>query len=300
MFGCIFFFFGLGSRKFQFSCFRGYQNTKKPGLPDNQLYYLNVEAHKRGINIRHLGQVRKHVCVASVKNLLLAECVARTLKNLTRGVLRQVLVDGKISTEGTYRDTVCDFLATIFHCEGYNPTSERGQKWLLYWTKTIKSEINSRFPSCVFGTEVEDNFNLTSILQMPVVIRRYAKLSGVKLSPFVDWSWAKGKIFYMTFSDVHRIKVRISYSTIVDYSKAIATLGLVKTYPDMDGEKQFGLLEKASKLFMKASARSDFDPSKYWFWSEVLIQKGILCQKLQKDFYAEVMEQFRSCIFVEE
>eukprot|EP01126_Amoeba_proteus_P046125 TRINITY_DN5198_c0_g1_i1.p1 TRINITY_DN5198_c0_g1~~TRINITY_DN5198_c0_g1_i1.p1 ORF type:complete len:474 (+),score=98.20 TRINITY_DN5198_c0_g1_i1:204-1625(+) len=389
---------------------------------------LICEAHQRGINIRHMGRVRQQLTNPIVKQLVLTECVARTLKNLIRGLLREKRKKLRISIEEPYRTEVYNFLKPIFHCYQDHPTSlvneknspvavngtfaenllscperhlytnyscgqcyhchrtcvnclncsgtetyicprcaektsdnivmgnkfveylpskcncfefhvfpttpnlafglmvgkteddsknygflvdlngrfctvptkgfpERGKKsdfpftikgddtvgiiWnsysafvivqnsviakipirhvgyvkpifkigfftkievnfgdkpfvtdfkkimkeneievveeelykssLTFWTKTIKTEIEERYPSCLLEEERNENFNLLQNVNMPLVIQRFQISSGIKLSSFVQDSWQEKKLFYMTSSDVQGLNSKFAF-----------------------------------------------------------------------------------------
>eukprot|EP01126_Amoeba_proteus_P009463 TRINITY_DN13589_c0_g1_i3.p1 TRINITY_DN13589_c0_g1~~TRINITY_DN13589_c0_g1_i3.p1 ORF type:complete len:1364 (-),score=219.05 TRINITY_DN13589_c0_g1_i3:886-4977(-) len=82
---------------------------------------LIFEDHRNGINIRHLGRVRERI--RSIKgrsqhenfNLILTECVARTVKNMFRLKMREKMEELKISTEDPYRQEASKFLGEVLN-----------------------------------------------------------------------------------------------------------------------------------------------------------------------------------------
>jgi hypothetical protein len=61
-----------------------------PTLPDPRHYRMSEELHKWGINVRHLGLVRRHLSprAHTLRMLILLEMVGRTLKNVVRAAMR--------------------------------------------------------------------------------------------------------------------------------------------------------------------------------------------------------------------
>lgn len=77
-------------------------------------------AHREGINLRHLGRVRRSVSGPNgpaLRCLLLTECVARTLKNLVRKELRDYAAHhSKSDTKGkgfSANEVVFHYLASV-------------------------------------------------------------------------------------------------------------------------------------------------------------------------------------------
>eukprot|EP01126_Amoeba_proteus_P046132 TRINITY_DN5198_c0_g1_i5.p1 TRINITY_DN5198_c0_g1~~TRINITY_DN5198_c0_g1_i5.p1 ORF type:complete len:429 (+),score=94.60 TRINITY_DN5198_c0_g1_i5:1108-2394(+) len=235
------------------------------------LSMLICEVHQKGINIRHMGRLRQQLTDHKVKQLVLTECVARTLKNLIRGILREKMKQLQISIEEPYKTEVFNFLKPIFGCYQDHPTSlldgsnvafshsfvtvnstvdedieeeVLSKSSLTFWRKTIKIEIEERYPSCLLADERNENFDLRCNVDMSLVIQRFQILSGIKLSPFVEESWREKKFFYMTSSDVQELNSRVSYLSIVDYSEALSIYSEIESSTKMDKKKQIDLLSK--------------------------------------------------------
>lgn len=110
--------------------------------------------HSRGINIRHLGWVWR--CVPAhkpeVRQVLLVEMVARTLKNMLRAVLRNAhQSDGAKISEHRLRQLIVHFLNRV--------TNPAEQEVMAFWGRDMPRNLAERF-----GTQVIDSLGLSSAL----------------------------------------------------------------------------------------------------------------------------------------
>lgn len=75
---------------------------------DNAQNTLIEEMHRSGINIRHLGLIRKYCTIALLKDATLIEMVARTVKITLRGKWRNKMKKHPSSEAESYKH-VCLF-----------------------------------------------------------------------------------------------------------------------------------------------------------------------------------------------
>ena len=106
---------------------------------------LSIEAHKRGINMRHLGAVRSCVDQTSfASHVLLVEIVKRTLKNVFRDILRKATPETDNSSF-LIQTSAVRFLNLI--SGGEDPASSTA-----FWRDIVFPEMSKRYGKC--GIEV--------------------------------------------------------------------------------------------------------------------------------------------------
>lgn len=89
------------------------QTLEKKTKLDISALELISKIHYHGVNIRHLGRIRSHVKDEHLRKLILTECVARTVKNCWRKLLRKKMEELKISLLEPYLDETYLFLKPI-------------------------------------------------------------------------------------------------------------------------------------------------------------------------------------------
>eukprot|EP01126_Amoeba_proteus_P000467 TRINITY_DN10130_c0_g1_i10.p1 TRINITY_DN10130_c0_g1~~TRINITY_DN10130_c0_g1_i10.p1 ORF type:complete len:483 (+),score=98.03 TRINITY_DN10130_c0_g1_i10:1283-2731(+) len=151
--------------------------------------------------------------------------------------------------------------------ELYEPT-------LTFWRKTIKTELEQRYPSCLSEDEKNENFNLLYNVDMPLVIQRFQILSGIRLSSFVEESWQRREIFDMTSLDVEGLISTVSYLGLVDYSEALSIYSEVESSTGMGKNKKVHLLEQALQCMNKAATQPVFNALKYLQWGRILMTRA--------------------------
>ncbi len=79
-----------------------------------QTFRVSEALHRRGINIRYLGLLRRHTIALDVRTFLLIEIFARVIKNLLRLLLREKMKSLRLPLEEPYRKLVVDYLNLLF------------------------------------------------------------------------------------------------------------------------------------------------------------------------------------------
>lgn len=92
----------------------------------NTLFY---ELHRDGVNLRHLGRVRRFMTRRSARDLVLVECIARTAKCHLRALLRTISRNSGIPTDDPYRQITLQFLNMLIGKSPYSKT---------YWNNHLK------------------------------------------------------------------------------------------------------------------------------------------------------------------
>lgn len=106
---------------------------------------VEVEAHRRGINFRHLGLVRQNISDSDSPRarVALATAVsARVIKNIIRTHSRAL----KATTQGPFRKLALSYLNLIFAGATEAKAAE-------FWNKHLRDRIEKSFPGALSATE---------------------------------------------------------------------------------------------------------------------------------------------------
>ena len=138
--------------------------------------------HRRGINIRYLGLLRKHTHNSDVRTFLLIEIFARVAKNLLRYLLREKMKSLRLPLEEPYRKLIIDYLNLLFG------DSDRSD---VYWNTVIRKNVQAHFHDALSAEECQEEFFLKPTLTYfsgestdgkYLLLMRIAAMSGLQLS----------------------------------------------------------------------------------------------------------------------
>lgn len=99
-------------------------------------FRLTEALHSVGINCRYAGMLRKHITDEQCSTFVLAEVVARSIKNNLRWRLREQHQILKLPLEEPYLRLVIDYLNLVF---GNTPKSDE------YWDQLLKKDVAYNF-----------------------------------------------------------------------------------------------------------------------------------------------------------
>ena len=151
--------------------------------PDPRL--LSQRLHAHGVNVRHMGRVRSSVgYTGNISRLLLGEIVVRTLKNMLRKRLRDIL---KNNTDQSGQSESLFESETVFFL---NQTTGRSEESRIFLAVDVVQGIRERFGQDAL-TDIEAA-NLPAALgppyAYPLIIERLLYCVGVKLSKISRFS----------------------------------------------------------------------------------------------------------------
>mmetsp|Transcript_45725 Transcript_45725/g.115084 ORF Transcript_45725/g.115084 Transcript_45725/m.115084 type:complete len:937 (+) Transcript_45725:35-2845(+) len=224
----------------------------------NQLANLRVSEilHSQGINIRYIGLVVQHVRVEEkfkvMKTLLIAEAIARVIKNFIRAQLRQKMKKFRQPLEAAYRNQVVSYMNLVF---GSSPDSES------HWNNAIKPELALRFSVGSPWTDASYNLrNVFTDLNTPdldprfLIFVRVRALTGLRFSQIAMQKFEKIRAASLNVydtvqpfdgTDVEEVGERVKHMGIVNeaqgtfyYYKGLAA----KARGDVAGATHFYLL----------------------------------------------------------
>jgi len=121
---------------------------------------LSQMMHKRGINIRHMGRVRKLVTVPHLRSFLLTDLVARVCKNDLRHRLRMMLKTNAASKPDVVRKEVVAY---------FNLILGSSKRTLRHWNLDIKVRIQHKFIDALSDEEIKDYHKIRDDLLVCVV-----------------------------------------------------------------------------------------------------------------------------------
>lgn len=144
---------------------------------DETLLYVKIPevVHAKGINIRHLGRIRKRTCNIFARTFLLIEMVVRVVKCEVRYQLRQRARELRNPFEEPFKRLVIDILNRVL---ATTPESDH------YWNTTIKKKIVTKFPEALSEEEMRDNYPIKDVV-MGLKIRSPRKSMSEIQTPVV-------------------------------------------------------------------------------------------------------------------
>jgi hypothetical protein len=143
-------------------------------------FRLTEAMHAMGINCRYAGIVRKHIKDPECRKFILAEVVARAIKNNLRWRLREQHQLLKLPLEEPYLRLVIDYLNLVF---GNTPKSDE------YWDTFLKKDIMHNFEAVLtHEEETSPNFHLKARFLDPLLNSPGGNPTGsVQETPQPDW-----------------------------------------------------------------------------------------------------------------
>jgi hypothetical protein len=128
------------------------------------------ELHRFGINLRHLGFVRRIVTDPGVRKLLLTEMVARVLKDRIYELLRSKMREIKVASQQPYNQVVLDFLNEVF----VTHSSE-------FWQSGVKKLLEDKFIMGLAEQESGPLFSLRDLIDSHALLSRFQQISAINL-----------------------------------------------------------------------------------------------------------------------
>jgi len=184
-------------------------------LVQDQLECLNAlvsssSVHKAGINLRHLGRIRRAAKVEGVRVLILTACVARVMKHTFRSMMRTEMQRSQIPSDEPFKALACRYLGMVLN--GFQGderrTSRRARR---FWRTTVKAELKRRFRHILLSHEAKPDFDLRRCVQYKLLMYMFLKLTGVVLTPKALGHVYKSRTtdFILNRNDVLDIETRV-------------------------------------------------------------------------------------------
>eukprot|EP01132_Coremiostelium_polycephalum_P007680 gene7680-9448_t len=262
------------------------------GTEEEKSWDICIEAHKLGINIRHLGRIRNLITHQKLRIHILNEMAARVLKNSVKEEQRVNVSGDSIGSEEKRVFTIVEFLNKVFGVHRFETVKD-------FWYINVKTLFMEKFGNNNCGLSAEElssKYDLSESLQLEVVISKFQKKTGIKLSGRVksileeaskhsnssNTKKSEKKLPYILYTDVKEIRPVSKHSNMIArsegislYMKALELIYANQVYygkevpsPDYnrfksDFNEEIGLLESCYQKLLLASRSSTTDSSLY-------------------------------------
>ena len=215
---------------------------------------LNAVLHADGVNMRHVGLVRRHVGLgaehARLRRKLFVEVVARALKQMLRVYLRRWIKSEASTSELGIASVVAAFLNLV---SGSATEAAREQ----FWNDRVVMAIKQRFGAQSLWREeyidlmgaVRDNACVAEVVDY-VCTTCGVRLTDDALSAFR----AAPDGFHFSNFDVHALESTIKYPGAVDYKSGELLLELTRR-PGADRRHRERLQALAAQSFRRAAEK---------------------------------------------
>ncbi|CBN78661.1 conserved unknown protein [Ectocarpus siliculosus] len=197
---------------------------KLTSLPQDvqKTLHLDVELHRHGVNVRHLGKVRFLLMEQNkpenglLKDMMLTEMIARTLKNILRCFQRTWMKAEKSTSEQGMRMLVVRFLNLVTGAHINSAT---------FWKEKVLTGVLQRFGLVSLTTS--ERRDVQKISRDPYVLQdcvfKLTEMQGVVLTEDTKAHfYADSPVgFEFTVSDIREINPIVRYMHILDYGGGV-------------------------------------------------------------------------------
>ncbi|CAM9462148.1 unnamed protein product [Pylaiella littoralis] len=229
------------------------------GLPVHMQSELDlaVQLHRHGVNIRHLGKVRGHVSEEEpsvLRNMMLTEMVARTLKNILRSFQRKWMKAERSTSEQGMRRLVVNFLNLV---TGAHVNSAS------FWKEQVLLGVLQRFGLEALTFLERKHFWNSCIQNKPDVLKqcvfKLTEMQGLVLTTEAeaDFSEDCGVGFKFVVSDIQEIRPIVRYMHILDYGGGVM-LNMEAEMLEAEGEGACGAVTQRTVNRLNCRANQHF------------------------------------------
>ncbi|EGG24812.1 leucine-rich repeat-containing protein [Cavenderia fasciculata] len=212
---------------------------------------LNEEIHRLGINLRHMGRIRHFSLSLKVRDLLLLEMTARSIKTIIKDEMRSKMKEVQGLSEEPFKQIVILIFNQVLDYQS------------LIW-KRIRERIKSKYSLAFMkldprgsGTIIEEQEeNWMDSINPRNLFERLQYLTGISLSPIAQHEFTRDPFsFQFVDSDIQEIYANVKHMNIVDYAEGMALSMAAKS---KSGREQLRLLKMATSKF-QSSLKSNPD-----------------------------------------
>ncbi|CAM9962933.1 unnamed protein product, partial [Ectocarpus fasciculatus] len=184
--------------------------------------HLDVELHRHGVNVRHLGKVRSLLIEQNrpedglLKEMMLTEMIARTLKNILRCFQRTWMKAERSTSEQGMRMLVVGFLNLVTGAHVNSAT---------FWKEKVLTGVLQRFGLVSLTTS--ERRDVLKISRNPCVLQACVfKLTEMQAMVLTEdtrnhFSADSPVDFEFMVSDIHEINPIVRYMHILDYGGGV-------------------------------------------------------------------------------
>jgi len=228
--------------------------------PEELVELLSGRAlHPRGLNMRHLGRVRKQVEDGLTRELILSVAVGRTLKHFVNGKMRRKMREIQVPAEEPFKKVVLDFL---------NKVVSKERKYDRFWKVEVKATLTSSFPCILDEEERREDFDLRTVLNMQLVIVQvltsvHVKLRGRTMQDLRKVDLRDGDdCFCFVPGDITELQVGVKQLPIISWCAAMDARAKARSFANTNCRKRElkRLYTTACEWFEKTTYQHPYSP----------------------------------------
>lgn len=273
-------------------CAQFLANQTKLSALSNDLALLTEIVHRRGVNIRYLGLLRKSCPSPPHQALILMEMVARIVKNRVRSELRNKMRFKATIVSDVFTEVILSHLNVVL---GHSALSTE------FWCRAVKHELQY-FGDALTDEEAHETHHLKADLDVSLLYRRLQVLLAISFSPACTRAFqAKRASFAFVVADIERVSAKVKQMNIISMAegnalaiRAMQTLIESKTQgTEQDSDRLVSLALTKYEQAIRATPDNFAMVNQY---GSMLLQLGILKVRARQRalfFFEEALRKFR-------
>eukprot|EP01133_Synstelium_polycarpum_P016867 gene16867-20055_t len=217
-------------------------NHVKNDVPKSLLSIIE-EMHRVGVNLRHMGRLRFHSQSIKLRDLLLLEMTARSIKTIIREEMRTKMKEVQGLSEEPFKQVV---ISMFNHVLDY-----RSSVW-----PRVRDTVMAKYPMAfnLAGEPVteEPREGWMEAINPKNLFERVQLLAGISLSPIAQSEFSRDPFnFQFVDSDIQEIYADVKHMNIVDYAEGMA-LSMAAQDKRGHARERLRLLKMATSKFASA------------------------------------------------
>ncbi|KAL6065225.1 Clu domain-containing protein (Fragment), variant 2 [Balamuthia mandrillaris] len=227
------------------------------------------QAHMTGVNVRHLGRLRRLVQSKLLQQKILIEMIARVVRKQSQALLRDAIRHSGVPSEGPARQA----MASLFNMVLGKGDAGSSENKTTYWTKKLKEQLLYQYEQALFDIEMEEGYDLREGLDMLDLIERIAQLTSIRFTEQARRDMEKtirsGQNFKFVFCDFEGLSSHVKHMNLIDVAD-----GTSMFYDSLKekGSNQVRMLTMALTKFQEASRKMPFNPDIITNLGDLLVQ----------------------------
>ena len=260
--------------------------------------------HRAGINVRHLGKLRK--CVdpkaTEIRRILLSQMCARCIKVLFRAAMRETMKEYCLPSVEPYTAVILDLLNLIF---GW------GFEGAIFWKSvsgtvpkvdfvtmpihTIKETLQRKFLDALSEEEMKEQCDLRDQIDLKYVLTLLQKMLNLTLSASaVESLLSENKTFMqLSHNDILGLGAKIKDLPIIDYYSGIQ---LSLAAMSKMGDEHRRLIQLAEQRFRSTLATLPDHAPTYFQWGKLIHAQAVKSGNRDMGLFANSLQKLKMAL----
>lgn len=171
--------------------------------------------------MRHIGRVRLNSKKEEVREILLVEALARTIKAQLRALYRERMQQLTAPSSDPFLEITVEVFNLVIGSGEYSDKSK------LYWEGILKEELVGKFEKIFSEKELAENLTLRSRVDWRSacqLVCRLAEMMNIKFSESANKEFTTQKIsqLILVISDVVSVDTKVKHLNLIDYAAGMA------------------------------------------------------------------------------